>query len=202
MRKIKLLKCYSSLYCSLQLNKNLSLFNNYILIINLYCDILAKNKKLGVAGMKISPVAKILKYTLYLMFTGITFLVATLPWFIDAYMSVFRDSLAPVPGYRAFVTVFLMITGTLGLWIVGEIIAMLRTVPGDPFIRRNVRALRRMGLVAVAAAALFFLKCVLYITALTVLIGALMLVCALFALTLSDIFAQAVRYKEENDLTI
>lgn len=152
--------------------------------------------------MKIPLVASLLKYFLYITFAGIAFLVLTLPWFIDMYMVMFRDSLAPVPGYRDFVTAFLMFIGTLGLWIVGEIILILQTISGDPFIRRNVRALRRMGIIAAVAAVLFFLKCVLYITALTILIGAIMLVCALFALTLSDIFAQAVRFKEENDLTI
>lgn len=152
--------------------------------------------------MTFSPVAKILRAALYLVFAGGVFLVATLPAFLDYYMRIFYDAYAVESGYRAFILYFLMLSGSLGIWIVGEIIGMLRTVSSDPFVLRNVKALKRMGIVAIVTSALFLLKCCIYVTILTLAFGILMLICSLFALTLSELFAQAVRFKEENDLTI
>lgn len=152
--------------------------------------------------MIFSPAAKILRLALYLVFAGGVFLIVTLPVFLDDYIRVFHDAYAVNAGYRKFILCFLMVAGTLGVWIVGEIIGMLRTIGSDPFVLRNVNALKRMGFVAITTAALFLLKCFVYVTLLTLAFGILMLICSLFAFTLAGLFAQAVRFKEENDLTI
>lgn len=152
--------------------------------------------------MKEPLVSKFLKVTLYIIFVvGILSLV-TLPFMLDSYIKILYDTYSVLSGYRTFILGFLTIVGLLGLWIVAELIGMLRTISSDPFIGKNAKALRRMGAVAAVVAMLFFAKCFYYVTILTLICGMVMLLCSAFAFTLADLFRQAVTYKEENDLTI
>lgn len=146
--------------------------------------------------------SKILKALLYIIFIAGTMAVLTLPWMLEQYTGAFYDAYYLEPGYKIFITAFMMIVGSLGLWIVGELIVMLRTISSGPFIERNYKALKRMGVASMLTAFLFFAKCLQYVTILTLVCGVLLLVCGLVAFTLCDLFRQAVRYKEENDLTI
>lgn len=97
---------------------------------------------------------------------------------------------------------FLAIAGLLALWILLELIAVVRTVTGDPFTPRNVAAFIRMGAAAEAAGALFAVKCFVFFTPMTAVCAIVMLLAGLFALVLAGVFRKAVEYKRENDLTI
>ncbi len=92
--------------------------------------------------------------------------------------------------------------GVLGLWICAELLVMLNTMRQNPFIARNARALLRIGWVAMAVTALAFWAGYRWRDSLMSLGACAMLILGLFAMTLSQLFGQAVRYKEENDLTI
>lgn len=59
-----------------------------------------------------------------------------------------------------------------------------------------------MGVAAEIAAALFVGKCVFSFTAMTAVCALVMALSGLFALTLAAVFARAVAFKQENDLTI
>ena len=152
--------------------------------------------------MKETFVSKLLRATLYILFAAGTLVIATLPIKLDYYMIVFYDAYSIQPDYRSFILGFLIVVGVLGLCIIAELVFMLRTVPTDPFVLRNVKALRRMGIIALVTAAVFFAKCCLYITILTLIGGFLLLICGMFAFTLASLFRQAVAFKEENNLTI
>lgn len=97
---------------------------------------------------------------------------------------------------------FLLTAGAIALWILFELIAVLSTVESDPFLERNARAFVRMGVAAEIAAALFVGKCVFSFTAMTAVCALVMALSGLFALTLAAVFARAVAFKQENDLTI
>ena len=97
---------------------------------------------------------------------------------------------------------FLLTAGAIALWILFELIAVLCTVESDPFLERNARAFVRMGVAAEIAAALFVGKCVFSFTAMTAVCALVMALSGLFALTLAAVFARAVAFKQENDLTI
>ncbi len=97
---------------------------------------------------------------------------------------------------------FLVAVGCLALWILFELLLVLRTVPGDPFVERNVKAFVRMGLVAEAAGILFAVQCALFFTPMMAVCGVVMVLSGLFALVLSQVFRRAVEFKQENDLTI
>lgn len=152
--------------------------------------------------MKESLASKALKIALYAIFALGVLGTVTLPWFLDYYTGYFYDAYYLQPGYRRFILSFLIVVALICLWILGELIGMMRSIPTDPFVARNVRALRRVGILAVVLAALFFAKCLYYLTFLTLACGFLFVVGALFLFTMCNLFRQAVTFKQENDLTI
>jgi len=152
--------------------------------------------------MKESFASKILRMILYIVFIAGIGLTVTMPFMIDIYMRVLYDAYEILDGYKLFITVFLMLVGVLGLFIIFELIVMLRTMLKNPFVKRNVKSLNMIGITAFIIAALFFVKCFLYITFLTLIFGICLVVLGLFAFTLANLFNKAVEYKEENDLTI
>jgi len=154
------------------------------------------------SDLKESAASKILRVILYAAFAAGLAATVTMPFMIDLYMQYIYDVYAIREGYRLFITVFLMLAGALGLFIIYQLITMLRTIRKDPFVKSNVKSLNIIGAAAFITAALFFAKCLLYVTLLTLLGGICLVILGLFALTLASLFAKAVEYKEENDLTI
>lgn len=152
--------------------------------------------------LKESAASRILRIILYILFAAGVLLTVTMPFMIDTYMRVLYDAYEIREGYKIFITVFLMIVGILGLFIIFELIIMLRTMLKNPFVKRNVKSLNIIGITAFIIAALFFVKCFLYVTFLTLVFGIALIILGLFALTLANLFDKAVEYKEENDLTI
>ncbi len=95
------------------------------------------------------------------------------------------------------------------LFVIGAIVicvtlfVMMCSIDKDPFVRRNVRALRLMGFVALGMAACCLLLVLLPAnTILAQFVGAAVALCGLFSLVLSGVFERAVAFKEENDLTV
>jgi len=152
--------------------------------------------------VKESAASKILRIILYIIFAAGVIITVTLPFMIGTYMRVLYDAYEIREGYKIFITVFLMVVGTLGLFIIFELIIMMRTMLKNPFVKRNVKSLNIIGITAFITAALFFMKCFLYVTFLTLAFGICLIILGLFALTLANLFNKAVEYKEENDLTI
>jgi len=147
-------------------------------------------------------VSWVLKISLYIILViGIAGTI-TLPFMLESYTRIFYDAEYMEPGYRAFIIAFMISVAIPGLWIILEMIRMLRSIPQDPFSMRNVRALSRIGAILLVISAMFLVKCLVDFSFLTLGCLFFFLVCGLFAFTLSNLFRQAVIYKEENDLTI
>ena len=89
-----------------------------------------------------------------------------------------------------------------GEYIAFTLFCMMNTLNSDPFVERNVRALRRMGIVALIIAVLGLSTMLLYAVPLAVVAALPVAMCGLFSLVLSRVFAKAVAYKQENDLTV
>ena len=147
-------------------------------------------------------VSRVLKVSLYIIFILGILGTVTLPFMLDYYFAFFRSARYLDPGYSTFITAFMVSVALPGLWIILEMIWMLRSIPQGPFIVRNVRALSRIGVILLAITAMFLIKCFVDFSFLTMACTVMFLVCGLFAFTLSNLFRQAVIYKEENDLTI
>jgi hypothetical protein len=146
--------------------------------------------------------AVITRWLLLALF-GITAVGMILSLFrLNILFDLFPDRYSDSAFYRAFITGFLLLSGSGALLIIFDLIKMLKTAQGDPFIHKNVTALRRMGIAALAESALFFIKTVMFFTPMTAVSGVVLFMCGLFSLVLAGVFGKAVLYKQENDLTI
>ena len=89
-----------------------------------------------------------------------------------------------------------------GEYIAFTLFCMMNTLDRDPFVQANVNALKRMGDVALVIALLGLSTMLLHPVPLAVIAAAPVAMCGLFSIVLSRVFAQAVAYKQENDLTV
>ncbi len=89
-----------------------------------------------------------------------------------------------------------------GEYIAFTLFCMMNTLNNDPFVERNVRALRRMGIVALVIALMGLGTLLLHPVPLAVIAALPVAMCGLFSVVLSRVFAEAVAYKQENDLTV
>ncbi len=147
-------------------------------------------------------VARLTEALLYAVFCAGCALWLALPFFLDQLLVFFVDAFIVVPSYREFILVFLMLVGAAGLLILFELIRLFRTLRGDPFVMRNAKALKRIGMSALIVTALFAVKCGVYFTPMTLVCALLILLLSLFAFVLASLFEKAVEYKLENELTI
>lgn len=170
-----------------------------IIMILLY--LLTTNPK-GDQPVKVSLSSKILLWVLYIFMAIVVLLLVSLPFMLDEYILEFDPMNLETPGYKPFITSFLVVFALEAMWIIFELIILVRSVPADPFTNRNVNALRRIGFAAVAAVITIVVKCIFYFTIMTLVITFILLLGALGAFTLADLFSKAVIFKEENELTI
>ena len=133
------------------------------------------------------------------MFYGGIAATASLPW-------VFRYAAPYYPNLEEHYwlnTILFMLSGVGAVLIVHELRRMFRTVLAeDCFVRQNVVSLRRMGTLGLAIAAITAVRLCVIFTPATVVIIIVFFIAALFSFVLSHVFDRAVKYKEENDLTI
>ena len=79
---------------------------------------------------------------------------------------------------------------------------MMRTLKSDPFVSKNVRALRSMGWTAMAIMLLGLSTLQLHPLEGAVVLALPIGMCGMFSLVLSGVFEKAVSCKLENDLTV
>ena len=87
-------------------------------------------------------------------------------------------------------------------YIAFTLFCMMNTLNSDPFVERNVRDLRRMGIAALVIAVMGLSTILLHAVPLAVIAALPVAMCGLFSIVLSRVFANAVAYKQENDLTV
>jgi hypothetical protein len=112
------------------------------------------------------------------------------------YFSIFREFYVPF-------SIIFFIAGVFALVIVWELRTIFKTViKEDPFVRENVRSLKRMGVSSFCIAFMMLTRLLFVITPAALVLVAVFAIAGLFSLVLSQVFDQAVTYKQENDLTI
>ena len=135
----------------------------------------------------------------FMFFSGIA-VVVTLPWTLKLAGRYYDDTLQEqyIP-----MLVTLAVSGIFGILIVSQLRKMMETVVnGSCFVYENVKSLRLMTRFSLCITAAFLLEMFFVPTIATVVIAVIFFVAALFSQVLSQVFGEAVRYKEENDLTI
>lgn len=149
--------------------------------------------------MSKNPLVKLTKTLLDFMFYSGIIVCITVPGifkFVGNYYSVFRHFYIP------FCIIF-MIAGTFAIVILWELHNIFKTViKEDPFVYENVKSLRKMGFCAFIISACMAVRLLFVITPAALVLVAVFTIAGLFSLVLSQVFDQAVTYKQENDLTI
>lgn len=144
-------------------------------------------------------VVRFTKWLLDAMFYGglvITLGIPVIFRYVGRYIQSFRVHYIPQ-------CVLYIGSGILALMIVRELRRMFGTVLEDnAFIMENADSLKRMGKFSFFLAFLSLIRLPLASTPATVVVIIVFSIAGLFCFVLCQVFEQAVRYKEENDLTI
>lgn len=149
--------------------------------------------------IKKTPLILFTKYLLDFMFyiglavcLGVPFLFKI----AGRYFSIFEKYYIP------YCIVF-MFAGIFALVIIWDLRNMFHSViKEDPFVRENVKSLKRMGCCAFVIAVSMAVRLFFVVTPAALVLVTVFLIAGLFSLVLSQVFDQAVTYKQENDLTI
>ena len=152
-----------------------------------------KNEKLS------NSLTRFTSVLLGVLFYGGIAVTAAVPW-------LFHWGAAYYPSLKTHYwlnTGLFMLSGLGAVLIIYELRRMFRTVLAeDCFVERNVVSLRRMGWLGLAIAAVTAVRLAVIFTPATLIIIIVFFIAALFSFVLSQVFDRAVKYKEENDLTI
>ncbi|MCI9152486.1 DUF2975 domain-containing protein [Lachnospiraceae bacterium] len=148
-------------------------------------------------GEKLIRVTKLL---LDMMFYSGIAVIATLPFSLRYagahYSRAFQE-------YYILMLVIFAASGVCGTAIIGELRKMMRTViQKNCFVYENVKSLEVMSITSAVIVLLFFIKCFFLPTPATFIVVLTFFIAGLFSKVLSFVFREAVRCKEENDLTI
>jgi hypothetical protein len=140
------------------------------------------------------------KLLLDLVFAGGIFICISLPFTLKWYFNLLSNTSGE--NYY-FMMGFLYVTGFFCLSIVYELRKIFKTLTGmNPFIMENVKSLKSMAISAFVISICYIVKVLFYNTILTMIVTMIFVIAGLFSIILSEVFRQAVIYKEENDLTI
>ena len=104
--------------------------------------------------------------------------------------------------YEESVIIYFVL-GIAALVLIRELRKIFRTVLAeDCFVPENVASLRKMGNWSFFIALMSIVRCIVYATVAMAVVILVFVIAGLFSKVLAMVFEEAVRYKEENDLTI
>ncbi len=139
------------------------------------------------------------KYFLDFMFYAGILAIISLPFSIrltGRYLSGFER-------YYWVMLVIYFILGISAIFLIHELRKIFRTVLAkNCFVTENVNSLRRMGNVSFFIVVMSLLRCIVYFTIAMAVVIFVFIIAGLFSKVLAYVFEEAVRYKEENDMTI
>lgn len=140
------------------------------------------------------------KIVLDIMFYGGMVVFLTLPLslkFLGKYYS------SVINEYFLFMLAIFGASGVFGILIIRQLRKMMRTVIQEScFVYENVRSLNTMAVLSLCIVVMFVIKVCVMPTPATGIIVLVFFIASLFCEVLAHVFAKAVNYKEENDLTI
>ena len=152
-------------------------------------------------GTKLNPkitFVQFVKFILDFLFViGILFLLA-MPLIIISPLNIYRYY-----DQRYLMYLVWILTDIAILYVLYELRRIYHSITKEtPFTDDNVKSLHRMGIASFALALVFFVKLFIFKTFLTYIMLLVLIIAGCFSWTLSALFKEATRVKEENDLTI
>lgn len=145
--------------------------------------------------------AKWVKYLLDFLFFGGILVTISVPFSMKWFAVIF-DSEGFLEHYESAVIAY-FVMGVSAVVILGELRKIFKTVLNqDCFVMGNVSSLSKMGNWSFFIAVMAVVRSIIYLTLAMVVVAIVFLIAGLFSKVLAIVFEEAVRYKEENDLTI
>ena len=145
----------------------------------------------------------VVRIVLILLMGATVAVVGFLPYIVDWYLGMI-GAIDPAGGFVKIVLLAMLYPcGILSFLILNELRIIFKSLKDqNPFIVKNVKALKRIALYLFLMCAAFVYKIIVLNSMMTMVGAGIFLIGALLCLVLADVFHQAVVYKEENDLTI
>lgn len=149
-----------------------------------------------------SSLASFMKIFIFILqLTAIAALIG-LPKFLGIYLNWINSVFYSKILYYALVFI-LYVSGILSILILQQLKKLFLTLENsNPFIRENVTSLKKMGVYAFSVGGIYLFKIFFLNSFMTIIVVFIFFIAGIFCLVLSDLFNQAILYKEENDLTI
>lgn len=139
------------------------------------------------------------KFFLDIMFYGGIVVTLGLP-FILKFLGQYWENVAE--NYVESLIIYFVL-GVAAVILLQQLRRIFSTVLSeDCFVQDNVTSLKRMGDVSFFIAAMSVVRCFVYVTLAMVVVILVFIIAGFFSKVLSLVFEQAVKFKEENDLTI
>ena len=158
--------------------------------------IMKEKKDLNTQKLDLTRCTKLL---LDFMYFGGMVVTITLPFslnFIGRYLERVRRN------YGEAVIIY-FILGIAAIALIGELRKIFKTVlKQDCFVEANVKSLRKMGNLSFFIVVMSIVRSIVYVTMAMGVVILVFVIAGLFSKVLAMVFEEAVRYKEENDLTI
>ncbi len=150
--------------------------------------------------MRLESLSKILKVCLQITFIAGLLITVFLSFILKKYLSwhFWNNS-----RYYWACIVLLTPCGICSLNILWQLIGLLKTIHNkNPFICKNVTALKRIAISSFIISFMFFALLFFQVTTFTFTLGYVFLIAGFSFTVLTELFQKAVQYKDENDLTI
>lgn len=139
------------------------------------------------------------KYLLDFMFYCGILVTASLPFSIRLIGRYYE----PVMKHYEEAVIIYFVLGVSALVLIRELRKIFKTVLAeDCFVMENVISLRKMGNWSFFIALMSIVRSIVYLTIAMLVVILVFIIAGLFSKVLALVFEEAVRYKEENDLTI
>ncbi len=143
--------------------------------------------------------AKGTKFILDFMFYSGILVTASLPYTLKV-LGKFLERVAE--NYIEALIIYFVL-GVSAVILINELRRIFRTVLAENcFVEENVLSLRKMGNISFFIAFMSVVRFLVYKTMAIAVVILVFVVAGLFSKVLAMVFEEAVRYKEENDLTI
>ena len=148
---------------------------------------------------KKEKIAQATKYLSDVMFYSGIAVTASVPFSIK-WIGIYLPSLNEY--YEANVIIYVVL-GIAAVILIRELRKIFKTVLEENcFVIENVESLRKMGNWSFFIALMSVVRCIVFVTVAMGVVVLVFSIAGLFSKVLAYVFEEAVRYKEENELTI
>lgn len=146
-----------------------------------------------------NSISNYIKICLQLVFIGGTLILITLPFLLNYYLQLFN---LPTDIYPPTLTL-LYVSGIPALIIIYQFIKLFESLKdANPFVTKNSNYLKTSSFCSLIIAIEYFISIFIFKSVFTIIIMMIFIIAWIGLYILSELFKQAINYKEENDLTI